>query len=61
MIDDGSTDRTYQIACEYAGFDDRIRVQRNEVRRGTAVARNLAIEAAQGRCTSSWAGTLLSM
>src|SRR5688500_7031207 len=48
VVDDGSTDRTAEIAAGAAATDKRIRVirQRNQ---GVAAARNAAIEAATGR------------
>ena len=47
VVDDGSTDRTHDIACGYAAEDSRITVltQRNA---GVATARNRAIEVAKG-------------
>jgi glycosyltransferase involved in cell wall biosynthesis len=47
VVDDGSTDRTREIACGYAQTDDRIAVlpQKNL---GVATARNTGIEAATG-------------
>jgi teichuronic acid biosynthesis glycosyltransferase TuaG len=48
VVDDGSTDRTAEIAAAAAAADKRIRLirQRNQ---GVAAARNAAIEAATGR------------
>lgn len=47
MVDDGSTDNSGKICDEYANFDNRFRVihQKNQ---GQAVARNRALEIAQG-------------
>jgi len=47
VVDDGSTDRTREIACGYAETDDRITVlpQKNL---GVATARNTGIEVAKG-------------
>ena len=47
IVDDGSTDRTPQIAAEFCASDPRARLIRQE-RGGLASARNTAIEAAQG-------------
>lgn len=46
-IDDGSTDQSYKILCEYAERDNRLKVyqQKNQ---GVAVARNVAINYATG-------------
>jgi glycosyltransferase involved in cell wall biosynthesis len=47
VIDDGSTDETFQIACEYSRRDFRVRVmQQNNL--GAAAARNLGISHASG-------------
>ena len=47
VVDDGSTDRTREIACGYAETDDRITIlpQKNL---GVATARNTGIEVAKG-------------
>ena len=47
VVDDGSTDRTREIACRYAAADSRVTVlaQRNA---GVATARNRAIDVAKG-------------
>jgi glycosyltransferase involved in cell wall biosynthesis len=47
VVDDGSTDRTREIACRYAETDDRMTVlpQKNL---GVATARNTGIEVAKG-------------
>ena len=47
IIDDGSTDSTYEIATQFAGNDSRTRVLR-QPNRGVAAARNLGIAHAQG-------------
>jgi glycosyltransferase involved in cell wall biosynthesis len=47
VIDDGSKDRTYDIACEYAGKDGRIKAFHKE-NGGVSSARNLGIEKATG-------------
>ena len=47
LVDDGSTDRSLQIAKEYAANDDRVRVL-TQPNSGVAKARNKAIAAAKG-------------
>ena|SRR5690554_904730 len=49
MVDDCSTDKSIEIAQKYAAQDSRIKVLQLEKNSGAAVARNTAIEAAQGR------------
>lgn len=48
IIDDCSTDKSYEIALKYAVKDNRIKVMRNEKNSGAAISRNKAIEQAQG-------------
>lgn len=48
IVDDYSTDGSYEIALEYAAKDSRIKVIRNEKNSGAAISRNKAIELAQG-------------
>lgn len=48
IVDDCSTDGSYEIALEYSAKDCRIRVFRNEKNSGAAVSRNKAIEMANG-------------
>lgn len=48
IVDDGSADRSAQIAEEYAARDERIQVLRQQ-NAGTACARNNAMRRAQGR------------
>jgi GT2 family glycosyltransferase len=48
VVDDGSTDRTREIAESYAAHDSRIRVVR-QPNRGIAAARNVALELARGQ------------
>lgn len=48
IVDDCSTDGSYEIAREYAEKDSRIKVFRNEKNSGAAVSRNRAIEASSG-------------
>lgn len=48
IIDDCSTDGSYEIALAYAAKDNRIKVIRNEKNSGAAVSRNKALELAQG-------------
>ena len=47
VVDDGSTDRTYDIACRYAAEDSRITVL-TQGNAGVATARNRAIDVAKG-------------
>lgn len=49
IVDDGSTDESYEIATEYQKNDNRIRVYKLKKNYGAATARNLAIEKASGR------------
>ncbi len=49
MADDCSGDRSPEIANKYAHIDDRIQVVRLTNNKGPAVARNKAIEMAEGR------------
>ena len=48
IVDDCSTDNSYQIALEYAKKDKRIHVYKNEINSGAAKSRNVAIQMAQG-------------
>ncbi|MEO5558592.1 MAG: glycosyltransferase family 2 protein, partial [Dokdonella sp.] len=48
-VDDGSRDASAQILDEYAARDPRVRALRMPVNGGVAAARNLALDAAQGR------------
>lgn len=48
IVDDCSTDNSYEIALEYAAKDSRIKVICNEKNSGAAVSRNKALELAQG-------------
>jgi glycosyltransferase involved in cell wall biosynthesis len=47
VVDDASTDDTARLLKRYD--DDRVRVLRNEVRRGVSAARNRGVEHARGR------------
>ena len=49
IVDDCSSDNTYQVASAFAALDSRIVVMRQPVRGGAAKARNRAIAAAKGR------------
>lgn len=49
IVDDQSTDRTWEIAKTYADQDSRIRMYRLEKNSGAAVARNTAMKHAKGR------------
>jgi glycosyltransferase involved in cell wall biosynthesis len=48
IVDDCSTDGSYEIAMEYANEDNRIKVFRMEQQSGAAACRNKAIELSQG-------------
>ena len=48
-VDDGSRDASLQILDEYAARDPRVRALRMPANGGVAAARNLALDAAQGR------------
>lgn len=49
IIDDGSSDATYDIACDYAAIDSRIRVYKNAQNSGIAATRNHALSRSTGR------------
>jgi teichuronic acid biosynthesis glycosyltransferase TuaG len=49
VVDDGSTDDTFQIVSGAASADRRMILLRSPEARGVAAARNLALEHAQGR------------
>ena len=48
VVDDCSTDRTFEIASAYAEKDPRVRVVRNEVNAGVAATRNHGLDVATG-------------
>ena len=48
IVDDCSTDESYEIALKYADKDSRVKVSRNEKNSGAAFSRNKALELAQG-------------
>lgn len=48
-VDDGSTDRSFEVLCDLAARDRRITVLRTKGREGAAVARNMAISVSNGR------------
>lgn len=48
IIDDGSCDRSYEIAAHYATKDQRIRVLQNGENRGVSFTRNRGIQEAKG-------------
>lgn len=48
VVDDGSQDTTFEIACRVAARDSRVKVLRNEHNRGVAGSRNRAVKAARG-------------
>ncbi|MEO6324470.1 MAG: glycosyltransferase family 2 protein [Thermoanaerobaculia bacterium] len=47
VVDDGSTDATFDVACSYAARDSRVIPMRQE-NRGPSAARNLALRQARG-------------
>lgn len=47
LIDDCSTDNSYEIMCEYQQKDSRIRVFQNERNMGVSYTRNFGVEKAQ--------------
>ncbi len=49
IVDDASTDGTYNLALEYAKQDERIKVIKNQENAGIGFTRNVAIENATGR------------
>ncbi|MBT5849135.1 MAG: glycosyltransferase, partial [Acidimicrobiaceae bacterium] len=49
VVDDTSTDSTLDIACDWAGRDDRVKVFRHPVNRGLAASRNSGLQMARGR------------
>src|SRR5699024_2394133 len=48
IVDDCSTDHTYDIACQYAQNDSRIKVLQTPVNSGAYTARNTALKVATG-------------
>ena len=48
IVDDCSTDGSYETALEYSKKDTRIKVFRNEKNSGAAISRNKAIEESEG-------------
>lgn len=48
MCDDGSTDRTYEIAKDYEDIDNRIKVLKNDKNKGLAYSLNKCIEESSG-------------
>lgn len=49
IVDDCSTDNTYELALKLAKSDKRIKVLKNEKNSGVAVTRNVALDSAQGK------------
>lgn len=47
LIDDCSTDNSYDILCEYEQKDDRVRVFKNECNKGVSYTRNFGVSMAQ--------------
>lgn len=48
IIDDGSSDRTFELAMELSQNDDRINVQKNSKNYGVTYSRNRGIKVAKG-------------
>lgn len=48
IVDDCSTDNSYKIAIDYASYDKRIKVIKNEKNFGAAISRNKALDIAKG-------------
>lgn len=48
IVDDCSSDKSYEIALDYAEKDSRIKVLKNEVNSGAAISRNNALDVAKG-------------
>jgi glycosyltransferase involved in cell wall biosynthesis len=49
IVDDSSTDATFEICTQIAYRDPRVRIFRQAARRGVSAARNRALEEARGR------------
>ena len=49
LVDDGSTDASYDLARQYSAFDDRIQLIRLDRNFGAVIARNRALEVCSGR------------
>jgi len=49
IVDDCSSDNTFELALKFTTTDSRIKVFKLEKNSGPAIARNMAIESAQGR------------
>lgn len=48
LVDDCSTDSSYDILCEYENKDKRVRVFKNEQNKGVSFTRNFAVSKASG-------------
>ena len=48
IVDDCSSDKSFEIACAYSNKDKRIKVFKNEKNSGAAISRNKAIEMSRG-------------
>lgn len=48
IVDDGSTDETYHLACKYADLDRRIQIIRNESNRKLPASLNIGFKKARG-------------
>lgn len=48
LVDDCSTDNSYDILCEYIEKDSRVKVYKNEKNMGVSYTRNFAVDKAQG-------------
>lgn len=49
IVDDCSTDNTFELALEFAKKDNRIKVLKNKKNLGVALTRNVALDSAQGK------------
>ncbi len=47
-VDNGSRDKTYQVLCDYARKDPRVRLRKLDENQGVWFARNAALELAEG-------------
>ncbi|WP_349976068.1 glycosyltransferase [Pseudomonas sp. WHRI 8519] len=48
VVDDCSTDGTFELAKEFSNFDDRVKVTRNDLNRGAYAARNTGLSIVSG-------------
>jgi glycosyltransferase involved in cell wall biosynthesis len=52
LVNDGSTDRSLEIASEYAAKDNRIEVHSQDRNQGQSIARNIGLQQAKGEYVS---------